>query len=103
MNAAERVARGARLLDGHAPGWAGLVRLDVMDLSSPCACVLGQVYGGTAGRPGYNVGLRVLGLSEEEAGDSGFLLVGCHEGRAVTWTDRSGLWAAEVRARRVAA
>lgn len=50
------VARGARLLDDHRPGWRESVdaaRLDVSDFHS---CVLGQLYGS------FSAGLTQLGL-----------------------------------------
>ena len=93
MNAAERVARGAALLDAHVPGWAARVTLTLLDMSDPFTDVLGQLYGQ------YGAGLRALRLSEEGAGDCGFLLVGYHAGRPVAWADLNGLWAAEVRSR----
>jgi hypothetical protein len=40
---AERVARGAALLDEREPGWWQRIDLDRLDLGSPCRCVLGQL------------------------------------------------------------
>jgi hypothetical protein len=40
---AERVARGAALLDEREPGWWERIDLGRLDLSSPCRCVLGQL------------------------------------------------------------
>jgi hypothetical protein len=42
---AERVAAGAAWLDEHEPGWVADIDLDRLLLSSPCRCVLGQLYG----------------------------------------------------------
>lgn len=41
----ERVQRGAAWLDTERPGWAGEIDLGQLILSSPCRCVLGQLYG----------------------------------------------------------
>lgn len=40
-----RVADGVLFFDHKRPGWASLVDLSDLDLSSPCLCVLGQVVG----------------------------------------------------------
>jgi hypothetical protein len=42
---AERVAAGAEFLDRNEPGWVGRIDLDQLDISSPCRCILGQVFG----------------------------------------------------------
>lgn len=41
---AERVARGAALLDEKLPGWDKDINLDRLDLSSSCRCVVGQLF-----------------------------------------------------------
>jgi hypothetical protein len=41
----ERVQAGATWLDQHRPGWVADIDLDRLLLSSPCRCVLGQLYG----------------------------------------------------------
>lgn len=50
-NEAERVERGAKLLDKTHPGWENEIDLMKLDLSSPCGCVVGQV--GKVSRDGY--------------------------------------------------
>jgi hypothetical protein len=40
---AERVTKGAALLDEREPGWWQRINLDTLDLWSPCKCVLGQL------------------------------------------------------------
>jgi hypothetical protein len=40
---AERVARGAALLDEREPGWWQRIDLETLDLGAPCHCVLGQL------------------------------------------------------------
>jgi hypothetical protein len=42
---AERVARGAALLDEKEPGWAARIDLGAFDIGWQCRCVLGQLYG----------------------------------------------------------
>ena len=42
---AERVARGAALLDEKVPGWRERINLDTFAISSCERCILGQVYG----------------------------------------------------------
>ncbi len=42
---AERVAAGVAWLDENRPDWWLDVDLDKLVLSSPCRCVLGQLYG----------------------------------------------------------
>jgi hypothetical protein len=41
---AERVARGAALLDEREPGWWKRIDLGKLDLASTCRCVLGQLW-----------------------------------------------------------
>jgi hypothetical protein len=42
---AERVAKGVEFLDSRIPGWweKRRIDLDVLDLSRPCLCVVGQL------------------------------------------------------------
>lgn len=54
--AAERVQRGAALLDRVDPSWRPKVKRSELNLSSPDHCIVGQVFGG------YNDGLKRLGL-----------------------------------------
>lgn len=46
---AERVARGVALLDEKRPGWAMEIELSVLDVRSPCFCILGQTFGSYRG------------------------------------------------------
>ena len=43
---AERVAKGAALLDAEQPGWADRIDLDELELESCRHCVLGQLFSG---------------------------------------------------------
>lgn len=45
MSVAERVARGAALLDLKVPGWAGRINLHTLDMDHCYLCVLGQLFG----------------------------------------------------------
>jgi hypothetical protein len=72
---AERVARGAALLDGRRPGWAEAVDLDELELSSCQYCVLGQLYGD------FYAGRTALGLRESEiSAPYGFDIYSTREG-----------------------
>lgn len=42
---AERVQRGAALLDTRFPGWVDSVDLSTLNLASGCDCILGQKFG----------------------------------------------------------
>lgn len=42
---AERIAKGAALLDEKAPGWRQRIDLEALDISFPTACVVGQATG----------------------------------------------------------
>jgi hypothetical protein len=61
---AERVARGAALLDQYRPGWADEIDLHELRIESGSDCVLGQLYGD------YGEGrerLRILNTTHSEA------------------------------------
>lgn len=53
---AQRVARGALLLDRTYPNWERRVDMEVFDIESLKSCVLGQVYGD------WSVGTKLLAL-----------------------------------------
>ena len=50
----ERVAEGAAWLDSKRPGWHDDIDLGLLDMTSTCLCVLGQVYAGAAGCNGFD-------------------------------------------------
>jgi hypothetical protein len=61
---ADRVARGAALLDEYRPGWASEIHLHELSIESDSNCVLGQLYGN------YGLGreqLRILTTTHSEA------------------------------------
>ncbi len=77
LTIAERVARGAAILDAHRPGWHSQIDAEFLDLSSCSECVLGQLFGA------FEDGVAALGISvdftlQEEA-QHGFD-IRCHEG-----------------------
>lgn len=53
---AERVARGAALLDEKRPGWAAEIAIDRLAMQECDSCILGQTYGH------YLDALEVLGF-----------------------------------------
>ncbi len=63
---AERVGRGAALLDEKMPGWDKLINLDELWQRSACECVLGQLWAEDAGAQerngGYWPALEQLGM-----------------------------------------
>lgn len=52
---AERVSAGVALLDKRMPGWREEIDIEIFDMYSPGACILGQLFGG------YSQGLTELG------------------------------------------
>lgn len=92
----DRVRRGALLLDAEAPGWAGRINEEELDLGSCDDCILGQVYGE------FDTGMTaILGTDPKScerwnlAEDYGFT-IGCLRG---TWDDLAAAWLIEIRAR----
>jgi hypothetical protein len=65
-----RVARGARLLDEHQPGWRHRIDRDRLDMGSDYNCVVGQLYGH------YPDGCNRLGLTtNQQATRYGFIVM----------------------------
>ena len=61
----ERVERGAALLDEKQPGWLDIIDLDLLDISSRCGCVIGQLAGLTKASDrglAYEAATRRLGV-----------------------------------------
>jgi hypothetical protein len=72
---AERVARGARLLDERGPAdWRDRVDARTLKMSSGYGCVLGQLYGELGSdSSGFKIGLGQLGLNDRKgATEHGF-------------------------------
>ena len=40
----KQVADGARYLDLNAPGWFRSIDLNLLNMSNPCCCVVGQLF-----------------------------------------------------------
>ena len=68
---AERVAKGAALLDERQPGWPRWVNVATLDVDDCWRCPLGQVFGG------YGSGVVALNLSDHETIVHGF--AGTHD------------------------
>lgn len=66
MTAAERVARGAALLDEQRPGWWSRIT-NRLDITCPCRCILGQSFEEEGTNFGYDNGLEALGPAEGDA------------------------------------
>lgn len=45
LEAERRVANGIAYLNRTEPGWVRRIDLEIFDLTSPCNCVLGQLFG----------------------------------------------------------
>ncbi len=69
---AERVARGAALLDEQLPGWADHIDLGELALESPCRCILGQLWQGKDPEEPYEMALGELNLDYGEDDAAGF-------------------------------
>lgn len=97
---AERVARGAALLDAKRPGWDRQVDLAVLDLEDCALCVIGQLFGpereSDADGP-FGRGLDALGLCHGEEFAHGFDAEIPGEFPALT-----GEWRRVITARRLA-
>ena len=93
------VARGAALLDARRPGWESAIDLGRLDLSSSCACVLGQLEGC------YSTGIFALfgaqWIGEAEAHGFGFAAPEKHSirERAEAFGRLQDTWVAEIGAR----
>ncbi len=96
---AERVARGAGWLDSALPGWHREIDLNRLILSSPCRCVLGQLWGDYADSP-------LVDEHGDQAGvDRGFY-AGGEDGRVGPLTEFAELqveWRRVITERRAAA
>lgn len=55
--AADRVARGVRLLDEYRPEWRQMVSPDRLDMEAPMGCVAGQAFGS------YVEMMRITGIT----------------------------------------
>jgi hypothetical protein len=108
---AERVAKGAALLDEKRPGWDAAIDLAVLDLESCRLCVIGQLFGAAyemawAGRwpdggwlGPFSYGVDALGLGPSLRAEfaHGF------DGRSGEYADLTAEWRRLIAARRLAA
>jgi hypothetical protein len=89
---AERVARGAALLDQEMPTWFLQIDTDRLTFFNEVDCILGQLYGSLA------AGLTKLHLSISELQEQNFYDHGLN-GNAIKL---KGLWLAEIESRKLA-
>ena len=87
------VVRGALWLDAIRPDWFREISLRILDLTDPCTCILGQLYGEeTSEQSGYTRGKIAFGANEAAMARLGF------NGPGVLFS--TPLWKNEVRKRR---
>ena len=75
---------GARFLDRHLQGWADVIDIDALDLTSARTCVLGQLFGS------FRAGVTALNIrSESSRRRLGFMPEGHLEAELVqsAWMD----------------
>lgn len=83
---AERVRKGAKLLDKEYPGWEKRIDLSILDLESTCDCILGQLYGG------YGAGLEAL-LAGNQQKAANLAFGGYKSYRKSPWLTMTRTWA----------
>jgi len=96
---AERVRRGAALLDERRPGWAGEIDTGTLEMECPNFCILGQIYGR------FDTGCETLGI-DDSAEDGIVLSFDTASARDVVYRDIAAeydalkaAWLAEIAAR----
>ncbi len=92
---AERVARGAALLDERRPGWAGEVNAERLEMNDCYECVLGQLFGG------FIDGWAALDLDDKDTPDCGFEAESHHNppSHNPEYAALKAAWLAEIAAR----
>jgi hypothetical protein len=93
----DRVALGAAWLDEYREGWFNEVDLGQLILSSPCRCVLGQLYGEYMDAPLVDIGGDVAGA------DYGFNAYGHSPERDAEYVHLEDEWRRVITERRAAA
>ncbi|MFE7874455.1 hypothetical protein ACFUYE_29415 [Micromonospora humida] len=86
----QRVDLGIAWLDARHPGWHDLIDVDLIDVASPCRCILGQTIGYFPGPD----------LDTDQAAALGFEASTSHDGMAEEYEALSGLWRTAVLRRR---
>lgn len=99
---AERVERGAQLLDEKRPGWWQEIDLRRLDIDSPCNCIAGQL-GGSTGAGGYLAVIRSLDLTGTEEVRCGFEADDDYDWLADEYAALTDAWRTLILARRAAA
>ncbi len=90
---AERVARGAALLDERRPGWAGEVNAEELEMASCYQCMMGQIFGE------FCVGTDTLDLDMESDYYGFDVKVGTLAKRMAEYIALEAAWIAEIAAR----
>lgn len=91
---AERVARGAALLDREKPGWAARINERELNLGCCADCILGQVYGDYhRGRDALGLGVEPFQWTDKHAAEHGF-----HHVQRPSVTILDGDWEAALEA-----
>jgi hypothetical protein len=93
----ERVARGVAWLDDNVLGWQNRIDVGQLILSSPCRCVLGQLFGEYMDAPLVDEGGDVAGA------DYGFNAYGHSPERDAEYVDLEVEWRRVITERRAAA
>lgn len=93
---AEAAARGAAYFDEHEPGWFERIDAANLELSDPCGCIVGQLYGNfhsDVGRVGSLRDAHEFGLILEDESD---------EDAPSKWETLTAAWRDEIARRRLA-
>jgi hypothetical protein len=92
---AERVRRGAELLDRWQPGWERKISIDRLAMYDCDRCIVAQIYGDFYSGMGQ---MELLGMSKD-AEKYGFNLPGRMCSERVLWDALADAWRDEIRAR----
>lgn len=87
--AADRVNRGAALLDEHEPGWEARIVPDDINLACTSFCILGQAFGT------FSKGLEALpglGRGENNSWRYGFDITTERQNDPVSWRELDACW-----------
>jgi hypothetical protein len=98
---AERVAKGAALLDEKVPGWDQRIDLEILAMRGTCECVLGQLFEPTPeGADGYWVGLDRLAISRLGAAHAAEYGFACETSEIESYVALGAEWRRLIGARR---
>jgi hypothetical protein len=92
---ADRVRRGAELLDRWQPGWERKISIDRLAMYDCDRCIVAQIYGDFYSGMGQ---MELLGMSKA-AEKHGFSLAGRQPSERHLWNALAAAWRDEIRAR----